>query len=243
MRIITELTGQFRFDSAASFGRREVLGLVAESLMPGRQKSDAKKEAILRAASEEFAERDFHEVLMEDVAARAGVGKGTLYRYFPNKDDLFAASVAHSLEDSNGELADFLTGPGSIEQILTGALTRMLVYFRGRGNLLTLIQRHENRLPAETRARWEERRLNVRDKIRALLDHELASGRLSFADTDLAAQMLLGMFRTAVTGVAPKIGHEEEIAARIVALFLDGVHGPSATPGDTAQRSAQGSVS
>ena len=59
---------------------------------PGRQKSDDKREAILAAASIEFAERDFHQVLMDDVSARAGVGKGTLYRYFPTKDELFIAT-------------------------------------------------------------------------------------------------------------------------------------------------------
>ena len=56
--------------------------------MPGRQKSDEKRDEILAAAEKEFARRDFHLVLMDDVAARAGVGKGTLYRYFPTKDEL-----------------------------------------------------------------------------------------------------------------------------------------------------------
>ncbi len=45
-----------------------------------KAKCEAKRERILRAATELFAEQDYHRVLMDDVAARAAVGKGTLYR-------------------------------------------------------------------------------------------------------------------------------------------------------------------
>ena len=61
--------------------------------MQGRHKTAEKEQQIVRAAAEVFANRDFHRVLMDDVAARAGVGKGTLYRYFPTKDDLYFATI------------------------------------------------------------------------------------------------------------------------------------------------------
>ena len=56
-------------------------------------KHPEKAGAILQAATELFAEKDFHAVLMEEVALRAGVGKGTLYRYFPTKDKLYVSTI------------------------------------------------------------------------------------------------------------------------------------------------------
>lgn len=57
---------------------------------PGKQRGD-KREAILDAALELFAERGFHGTVVPDVAERAGVGAGTLYRYFESKEALVNA--------------------------------------------------------------------------------------------------------------------------------------------------------
>ena len=59
---------------------------------------DDKRQRILAAATAVFAERDFHRVQVSDVATRAGVGKGTVYLYFPTKDDLHRAALEASLE-------------------------------------------------------------------------------------------------------------------------------------------------
>jgi AcrR family transcriptional regulator len=51
--------------------------------------SDARKRAILQAALHEFSQSGFAAARLEDVAARAGIAKGTLYLYFSNKQALF----------------------------------------------------------------------------------------------------------------------------------------------------------
>ena len=51
-------------------------------------KSD-KRELILRAAEKIFKDRRFHEVKLDEIAAAAHVGKGTIYLYFKSKEDLF----------------------------------------------------------------------------------------------------------------------------------------------------------
>ena len=60
---------------------------------PGRPRSLEADEAILEATVEVFAEVGFEALTMEGVAARAGVGKNTLYRRFPNKLDLVVSAV------------------------------------------------------------------------------------------------------------------------------------------------------
>ena len=60
---------------------------------PGRPRSSAADEAILEATVDVFAEVGLEALTMEGVAARAGVGKNTLYRRFPNKLDLVVGAV------------------------------------------------------------------------------------------------------------------------------------------------------
>jgi len=57
------------------------------------RRKDARPDEIISAALELFVERGYAATRLEDVAARAGISKGTLYLYFENKEDLFKAVV------------------------------------------------------------------------------------------------------------------------------------------------------
>jgi AcrR family transcriptional regulator len=61
---------------------------------PGRPRSERAEQAIIDAALEAFAECGVEGVRCEDVAARAGVGKATLYRRWPGKEELLIAALA-----------------------------------------------------------------------------------------------------------------------------------------------------
>jgi AcrR family transcriptional regulator len=61
------------------------------------RRKDARPSEIVAAALACFAERGFAGSRLDDVARRAGVTKGTVYLYFPNKEELFKAVVRESL--------------------------------------------------------------------------------------------------------------------------------------------------
>lgn len=65
---------------------------------------ESKRRAILDAAAELFATRAFHEVRLDDVAAAARIGKGTVYIYFKSKEDLFGSMI----RDGFGQLVQRL---------------------------------------------------------------------------------------------------------------------------------------
>ena len=62
------------------------------SRRPGRPRSEQAEQAIIEATLELFAELGFEGVCVEAVAARAGVGKATIYRRWPNKEELLLAA-------------------------------------------------------------------------------------------------------------------------------------------------------
>ena len=61
------------------------------------RRKEARPEEITAAALEVFVERGYANARLEDVAARAGVSKGTLYLYFENKEELFKAVVREAM--------------------------------------------------------------------------------------------------------------------------------------------------
>lgn len=61
------------------------------------RRSEARPTEIIHAALAEFSRRGYAATRLEDVAAAAGIGKGTIYLYFPTKQDLFEAVVRQEL--------------------------------------------------------------------------------------------------------------------------------------------------
>jgi len=84
----------------------------------GATRRERRKEArpgeLLDAALDLFVEKGFAATRAEEVAARAGVSKGTLFLYFPSKEELFQAVVRESIGGRFKEWnAEFETFPGS----------------------------------------------------------------------------------------------------------------------------------
>ncbi len=89
--------------------------LFSTPLCPARVKRERRKEArpgeLIDAALELFVEKGFAATRSEEVAVRAGVSKGTLYLYFPTKEDLLKAVITENLSgrfiEWNEEFASF----------------------------------------------------------------------------------------------------------------------------------------
>lgn len=80
----------------------------------GHERSDAarNRRAVLEAARALFAERGVTCVTMEDISREAGVGKGTLYRRFPNKGSLCQALLDEPTREFQRETMELVGEPG-----------------------------------------------------------------------------------------------------------------------------------
>lgn len=94
---------------------------------PSRRRPQQRADELISAALAVFGEVGFRAASIEDVAARAGVSKGTVYLYFPSKDDLFRAIVERRivvLLEEGEALLD--RHSGSTEALLRQVVHRML---------------------------------------------------------------------------------------------------------------------
>ena len=92
----------------------------AESLKPAKnwtRRKEARPGEILDAAALVFAEKGFAAARMEDIAARAGVTKGTIYLYFESKEAVFKSLLSDTLKgtlESIATRAQEITGPAPV---------------------------------------------------------------------------------------------------------------------------------
>jgi len=89
------------------------------------RKRHARPGEIIEAALAEFADNGFAATRMVDIATRAGASKGTLYRYFPDKQALFKAVITSRIADVRVDAGKVTAlSAGSSSEFLTALLLR-----------------------------------------------------------------------------------------------------------------------
>jgi len=97
------------------------------------------KERILEAALEIFSHKGFHPATTDEIAERAGVGKGTLYRYFETKDKLFAELVRLRLEELEKRAGSVMDGQDDVLTMISKYIRVYFEFFDGNQRLFRLI--------------------------------------------------------------------------------------------------------
>lgn len=93
--------------------------------MSERSLDNDKLRHIARAALAVFSRHGFHRATIQEVADEAGIGKGTIYLYFPSKDRLLEYTLQTVVEDYLSELKEALGGgPGDVP----GRLRKLFVF-------------------------------------------------------------------------------------------------------------------
>ena len=108
-----------------------------------RTADPAKVRRIIDAAIQLFAERPFHEVRMEDIAARAQVAKGTLYLHYKDKEDLFLGIMNDGLQSLVERIEESLSAEMPPEEKLLVMNRESFRYFERNHFFLDVIQRVE----------------------------------------------------------------------------------------------------
>ncbi|HUV38991.1 MAG TPA: helix-turn-helix domain-containing protein, partial [Planctomycetota bacterium] len=123
-------------------------------------KRDRRSE-IMRAAERLFTSRQYHEISLDDVIRDARVGKGTIYRYFKNKEDLFLQTAQSGFDEVCEVIHCEVPGDASFERQLVSACRKISDFFTRRKQLFRMMQTEQARMfwrRGEVRSRWHERR-------------------------------------------------------------------------------------
>jgi AcrR family transcriptional regulator len=189
-----------------------------------RTKTPLQADKMLDAAARLFGAHRFHEVRMEDIAAEAGVGKGTLYRYFSDKDELYLALLARASGQFVARLKEAAGGAAGPQAQLEAVVEAILAYFDEQPHLLDLIQRAEVARGLGPEFPWYQTRDEVLRLVLGIFADARRFGAWTVRSPDLAALMLLGGIRSVIRfGQQPR---PRDLARRITSDFLRGAAEP-----------------
>lgn len=155
----------------------------------GRPRSDKVHQAILKATLAEVSKTGFRALTLDAIAARANVGKMTIYRRWPNK----AAVVMDAFLALIGPATEFPEAPTAVESIRR-QLHLQAAFFRGKyGKIIKALlgeAQFDRELADAFRDRWIEPR---REMVRSVLRRAIAEGDLDPAiDFETAIDLLYG---------------------------------------------------
>ena len=156
---------------------------------------EQKRTKIFEAALQVFGERGFHEATMDEIASFAGVAKGTLYRNFKSKDDLFDSLLLESSNEIVERLSKIFTDDSDvldqvqefIEEWIRFIAKNHVLYrliqtegnFKRSGNAIMFYEYLVTNLPM-----LKERivSMNINGQLKSMSFYSIAYGLLGFID-------------------------------------------------------------
>ena len=189
-------------------------------------KSAERRNAILKAALDEFSERGFAAARLDDVARRAGVAKGTIYLYFRDKQSLFQELVRTMLSPLVGAIE-----AAPLRELPLRAVVEMIVdvfvneiYGTHRKDVIRLIVTEGPRFPKLAEFYYREVISRVLPVIRARLmlgveRGELAHDALARFPQLLVAPALLAILWSSLFERLAPLDVRELMRAHVELLF------------------------
>ena len=192
---------------------------------PTRVRADKQRnrDTLLATARAAFAAGEGR-VAMEDVARRAGVGVGTLYRHFPTREALVEAVYAAEIDDVTGSITALLDQHPPADA-LRHWLVRYAAFVTTKRGMMDTLRAGvaSGRVPA------------VRDRVAAVIDEVFARGSATGAfrgdvEPDDVTTMLHGVF------LATSVSDRPERIDRLLDLVVDAAVAGTPATGATRQR-------
>ncbi len=185
-----------------------------------------KQKQIMRVVEKLATNRRIHEITLDEVAEAAGVGKGTIYRYFADKDDLFFRVATSGFEELCELLKRTVPCDTSFTEKLLNACKQITKFFAARRQLLQMMQNEANLAywrKGKIRQRWLDKRKMLVNALVDIFCEGVAEGVVrSDISAEVMATFLLGLLRTQARDLQD-VPENMKNCKLLVDMFLNGV--------------------
>jgi len=186
-----------------------------------------KRQQILAAATTVFAAQGFHQARIADIATAAGVGKGTIYEYFPSKKELFQQLLLHIFTTYLDYLQRVCREEKNLGNLLQRLVVESLGYFQVHREIARILLNDHASVDAATQRLLfkvqQEKLHRLSDRLQAAIDQ----GEMRPVEPNLAAVMVIGFIAA--------VGHQlfndpaptglPAMADAVIDLLLRGLQG------------------
>jgi AcrR family transcriptional regulator len=181
-----------------------------------------KIQRIIDAAAKLFAERHYHEVRMDDIAAKARVAKGTIYLHFKDKDDLYRVLTLDNLRKLSERIRGSLMGLHDPATKILCFNREAIHYFEHHVFRLDLIHRVERLqdLGVTDQGEFSEISEVLRGILRSILEEFPEAAHTSEGEISLAVLAFFGMLKEVLQRLPDP--WPAELPERLTRIFLQG---------------------
>lgn len=186
-----------------------------------------KSQIIIEAAYEVFKDKGFQKTKMEEIAEKAGVGKGTLYEYFESKKDLYEEMYRWYIEKYFNNLGKNIASQNTATDKIRVIIKNHFSHLNQAKSLFIRLETEHNSMDLSTKMRKQINEIyrNNFNEIKQIIETGIAEGEFRNLDSALSANFLL----SSIIGM----GHSmlflkmefdyEEMAEKILDLFVNGM--------------------
>ncbi len=178
-----------------------------------------KRDKIIEAAAQLFSGKNYHEVMMEDVAKLASIAKGTLYNYFESKEDLYFSIMVLRMQNLILSLKQKFNGVHNPVTSLHGFIIHNFMFLLKYKCFFLMLQKENlnasNNLCVELKQKRDELKQIVIDILKAGKNLKI----FRQIDEDLFSDLIISSINTAVGRTISNNFDEEKISKEKELLF------------------------
>ncbi len=174
-----------------------------------------KRGKIIEAASLLFSQKNYHEVMVEDVAKLASLAKGTVYNYFSSKEELYFSIMRQRMEklttSLKNKIADEKTSIDSLHSFIIHTYMFMMKY----QTFFLMYQKESLKAENEICSELCVMEKDLKNMLRTIIKNGKNENLFREIDEDFAVDLILGSIYGSVSrGIEKKYNEEEMVKDR-----------------------------
>ncbi|WP_165763800.1 TetR/AcrR family transcriptional regulator [Halalkalibacter urbisdiaboli] len=145
----------------------------------------------MQSALENFVEEGYERATMQNIAKRAGVGKGTTYEYFPSKEALLGEVLITGINRVIDELMAELRTPGTVQEKVTRMYRKNLELFLANTALREIMLNDFGKIPQSIHMQLLDKQLAMVNLMEAVLEEGMNTKEIANVHPRVAASVIL----------------------------------------------------
>lgn len=181
-----------------------------------------RRKEIFHASVHLFLNKGFNETSMREIAEAAGIGKSTLYDYFPSKDDILLSFVEDELQTLTEQVKKIgEQNIGAMEK-LRQMMFAYMDYLAANEDFYLKLSYQVQRLAQESLERIQRQRHALQDMVRGTIEEGIQEGCFRTVDSLLATRVIFTALTPAVYTTRPS-GSRQQMMEEAFNLMLKGI--------------------
>ncbi len=190
--------------------------LIKMILKENRKTKKAKKrEQILEVAANLFSSKNYHEVMMDDVARLTNIAKGTVYNYFESKEELYFTIMSSKLNNLDTSLREKIFGEISCVESLHSYVIHLYMFMMKYQSFFLMYQKEYLNTENDFCEQLKSHNEDLKSILKGILRKGIRNKQFRNLNEDFAVKLILGsIFGTVQRGIENKYTGEVLIDER-----------------------------